>query len=174
MSGAVRIRLAEPGDAGLLAAIGVETFVETFGHLYSAENLAAFLESNHSLAVYRTILADPAYRAWIAEDERGADIGYAAAGPCGLPVDAMPAASGELKRVYVRKSAQGSGLGRRLIDEVLGWLKQAGYAPVYLSVYSENHGAQRLYARYGFSKIKEYEFLVGAHRDPEFIFMRPE
>jgi hypothetical protein len=32
-----------PDDAALMARLGAETFTETFGHLYSPENLAAFL-----------------------------------------------------------------------------------------------------------------------------------
>jgi hypothetical protein len=36
-------------------------------------------------------------------------------------------------------------------------------------VWSENHGAQRLYARYGFDKIGEYGFPVGQTIDREFI-----
>jgi RimJ/RimL family protein N-acetyltransferase len=38
-----------------------------------------------------------------------------------------------------------------------------------VGVWSENVGAQRLYARYGFEKIGEYDFPVGAQLDREFI-----
>jgi len=40
-------------------------------------------------------------------------------------------------------------------------------------VWSENFGAQRFYARYGFSKVGTYEFPVGQVRDLEFILRRP-
>ena len=36
-------RDASPADAALMARLGPETFTEAFGHLYSPENLAAFL-----------------------------------------------------------------------------------------------------------------------------------
>ncbi len=47
-----------------------------------------------------------------------------------------------------------------------------GNGSLWIGVYSENHGAQRLYARQGFVKVGEYEFEVGAQRDREFIFWR--
>jgi RimJ/RimL family protein N-acetyltransferase len=39
-------------------------------------------------------------------------------------------------------------------------------------VWSENFGAQRLYARYGFTRVGDYFFPVGEHRDHEFILRR--
>ena len=53
-------RDAGPEDAPLLGEIGRQSFIETFGHLYTPENLAAFLE-NHSEENWRGELADPRY-----------------------------------------------------------------------------------------------------------------
>ena len=47
-----------------------------------------------------------------------------------------------------------------------------GRADVWIGVWSENYGAQRLYRRFGFDKAGEYEFVVGETRDREFIFRR--
>ena len=47
-------RDAGPDDAAALGAIGRQSFVETFGHLYSPENLAAFLE-NHAEENWRRL-----------------------------------------------------------------------------------------------------------------------
>lgn len=46
------------------------------------------------------------------------------------------------------------------------------HEPLYIGVWSENFGAQRLYARYGFQPVGEYLFPVGQHRDREFILKR--
>lgn len=165
------IRRATPADAPALSAVGRETFADTFGHLYRAEDLAAFLDKSHSVAVYERLLADPSYGLWLAEGCEGLTPGYCVAGPCALPVPDMPPGSGELARLYLRKSAQGSGLGSRLLEEALDWL-DAHFEHVYLSVYSENFGAQRLYARYGFVKVWDYFYMVGDHADPEWIMHR--
>lgn len=41
-----------------------------------------------------------------------------------------------------------------------------------LSVYSDNPGAQRFYARYGFAKVADIHFMVGNQRDEEFLFAK--
>lgn len=164
----IDIRPALEEDADALAALGAETFMATFGHLYKEKDSNAFLAKNHSAAVYARLLADPDYGVWIAEDEKGEAIGYAVAGPCSLPVPDIPANSGELSRLYLKKGVQGAGLGARLLDIALDFLRDR-FEHVYLSVYAENVVAQRLYERSGFVKIHDYFYMVGDHADPEWI-----
>ena len=165
------IRRATVADAALLAALGTATFVETFGHLYSPQDLQAFLDESHTTAAYAKALADPGYALWIAERD-GEAIGYAQAGRCGLPHAEVQPGDGELKRLYLRAEAQNGGTGRALMDAAMAWLLRDGPRPLWLSVWSENLGAQRFYARYGFEFAGEYEFPVGAQRDREFIYRR--
>jgi RimJ/RimL family protein N-acetyltransferase len=56
----------------------------------------------------------------------------------------------------------------------LAWLAAEGLAPLYVGVWSGNVGAQRLYGRFGFAKVGEYEYPVGRQRDREFILRRSE
>lgn len=165
------IRRASPCDAEALAAIGAATFVETFGHLYPAEDLQAFLAEAYGLERTRAELDDPEKAAWLVE-AGGEVVGYAQAGPCGLPHPEVTPASGELKRIYFLKSWQGAGLGARLFAEVIQWLQRNGPRDVWIGVWSENHGAQRFYLRHGFEKVGEYGFPVGRTVDHEFILRR--
>ena len=166
------IRRATVEDAAVLAELGTATFVETFGHLYSPADLQAFLDESHTLAAYAKVLANPDYALWIAERD-GEAIGYAQAGPCGLPHAEVQPGDGELKRLYVRAGIQGGGTGRALMDAAMAWLLRDGPRPLWLSVWSENLGAQRFYARYGFAFVAEYAFIVGEQRDREFMYRRP-
>ena len=168
MSDAV-IRRATPADAPALSAIARATFVETFGHLYPTEDLAAFLDNAYSLDESERLLADPALAAWLVEVD-GQAVGHALAGPCALPHAEVTPACGELKRLYLLGAQQGGGVGSRLLTETLGWL---GNRRIWIGVWSQNHGAQRLYARAGFEKVGEYDFPVGRVRDLEFILSRP-
>src|ERR1700761_3777325 len=93
------IRRATMADAQALAAIGAETFVETFGHLYPPADLERFLAEAYDLERTKKDLADPAKASWLVEAD-DAVIGYGTAGPCGLPHDAVTAACGEIKRIY--------------------------------------------------------------------------
>lgn len=168
MTNRIEIRVALPEDAEVLSALGRETFVATFGHLYEKRNLDAFLAKNHSRETYAGVLSDPEYGVWIAETADGEAIGYAVAGPCSLPVPDMPAHSGELARLYLKKGVQGGGIGGRLLSVALEFLNDR-FEHVYLSVYAENFVAQKLYERFGFRKIHDYFYMVGDHADPEWI-----
>ena len=154
-----------------IAAVGADSFSETFGHLYKPEDLEAFLTKSHSEESYRQLLAEKDYAVWIARDESGDAVGYAVAGPSHLPIPDKPESAGELVRLYILSAHQGGGLGGRLLEMALSWL-EARFENLYISVFSENFGAQRLYARYGFEKIHEYHFMVGEQADLEFIMMR--
>ncbi len=173
---ALAIRRANSADAGALARIGAETFTLTFGHLYRPEDLAAFLAESHSEAAYSALLADPRYGVWLLEDGAGSDgtrvAGFAVAGPCSLPHPDVAATDGELKRLYLLPDVQNGGWGGRLFDEAIGWLQREGRRRIWISVWSENFGAQRFYGRHGFAKVAEYEFPVGEQRDIEFMYRR--
>jgi len=94
------IRRATPDDAGVLCTLAERTFVETFGHLYPPQDLADYLATAYPLELQRQQLQSGDYAAWLLE-VAGEAVGFAFAGPCGLPhVDAR-ATDGELKRLYV-------------------------------------------------------------------------
>ena len=109
-------------------------------------------------------------RVWLAERD-GEPVGYALAGPCHLPHPDVTPDCGELWRLYLLPQARGGGLGGRLLNEVLTWLERPGRR-LWIGVWSQNHGAQRLYGRLGFQKVGEYLFPVGEVRDHEFILRR--
>jgi GNAT superfamily N-acetyltransferase len=165
------IRRAGPQDAETLARISRDTFVETWESLYSRVDLEDFLRKTFSPEQSANVLADPDYAAWLLEDN-GEAIGHALAGPCGLPHPDVRVEDGELKRLYLLKHAHNGGWGARLFETALEWLERDGPRRIWLSVYSQNHGAQRFYARGGFAKAGEYEYVVGLQRDREFIFRR--
>jgi len=166
------LRRATIEDADTVSSLGAQTFSETFAHLYPTEDLETFLAYAYGLERTRRDLADPLKATWLLEDEDGEAIGYATAGPCGLPhPDASPE-HGELHRVYVLKAHQGGGRGSRLLNTALDWLEKDGPRPLWIGVFSENLGAQKLYGRLGFEKVGEYHFPVGETRDLEFILRR--
>lgn len=165
------IRRACVDDADTLSALATRTFTETFGHLYPDEDLQAFLAEAYAPDRQRTILAHPDYAVFLLEDD-GVAVGHAAAGPCGLPHADVHPGDGELKRLYVLASHQNGGHGGRLFDAAMRWLEREGPRTLWIGVWSENHGAQRFYARHGFERVGEYEFPVGRVRDREFILRR--
>lgn len=166
------IRRASPDDASALATLGAATFTETFGHLYPPEDLQLFLDTTHSVEAWDRTLADSRNAVWIAELRDGAQVGFLLVGPCKLPVENCEPTAGEVKQLYVLARHHNLRLGTQLMELGLAWLEAQHRAPIYIGVWSENFGAQRFYARYGFSKIGEYGFPVGSTVDHEFILKR--
>lgn len=166
------IRRATVADAQTLSALATQTFVETFGHLYPPEDLQAFLDDAYAIDKQATILAHPDYAVWLLEAD-GRAVGHCAAGPCGLPHADVKPGDGELKRLYVLREFHNGGHGTRLMETAMDWLLRDGPRTLWVGVWSENFGAQRFYARYGFEKAGTYGFEVGRVVDLEFILRRP-
>jgi len=166
------LRRADNADAGTLATLAARTFTDTFGHLYPKDDLADFLADTYTAAAYRALLTNPVHAIWLLE-RGGTPVGHAEAGPCRLPHPDVAADDGELRRLYVTRPLQGLGLGAHLMQAAMDWLLRTGPRTLWLGVWSENLGAQRFYARYGFHQAGEYQFAVGKIRDRELIFTRP-
>ena len=139
MSG-LRIRRATSADAGTLAGISRDTFVETFGHLYAPEDLAWHLDFSYAPEKYRDALDEQGAVAWMLEDEADAVQGYAFAGPCGLPHGDVQPGDLELKRLYLRRSLQNGGWGARLFAEAEDWMRRMDA----LAAYSLHCAARKL------------------------------
>jgi ribosomal protein S18 acetylase RimI-like enzyme len=169
LSQGVSIRRALPDDAEALAQLGRDTFTATFGHLYPPADLAAFLGEAHGLARVRADLNDPSKAIFLALGD-ARPLGYALVGPCDLPHPDVAPQDGELKRLYLRGEAQNGGLGAALFDAAMRWLREQRRRTVWIGVWSENHGAQRFYARRGFKEVGTYGFRVGSTIDHELIF----
>ena len=162
-------RNATAADAALLSRLGAETFTETFGHLYTPENLAAFL-TNHAVENWERELADPRYTLRLAEQD-GQAVAFAKLGPPGLPF-AVTGPTAELKQFYVLKPWHGTGVAPALMDWVLAESRARGAGPLFLSVFVDNHRAQKFYTRYGFEPVGRYDFMVGTHADEDIIMRR--
>jgi GNAT superfamily N-acetyltransferase len=63
---------------------------------------------------------------------------------------------GEVKRLYVRPAARGSGLGRRLVETVLSHARAIGYRELRLDTADWMSDAVRLYAKLGFRECPPY------------------
>ena len=169
------IRPARPDDAEPLAALGRQTFIDTFVRgfaiPYPAKDLATFLDASFNTVTITQKLAEPGAAWWVAEQD-DALLAFANAGPNTLPHPNARATDMELRRLYVASAAQGLGLGTRLLSLSLEWMQIQSAGPLWIGVWSGNLKAQKLYAANGFEKVGEYQYPVGAWMDDEFILRR--
>ena len=160
----IRYRDATPADLPAIDALFRESFIATFGHLYSPENLANFL-AKFTPEAWAEELATPGLAFRLAEDDEGL-VGYCKLGPITLPVAPGPEPI-ELRQLYLRERGKGTGAAQALMGWALDTARSRGAATLWLSVYIDNHRAKRFYERYGFVDRGRYAFMVGDHEDED-------
>ena len=165
------LRPVSLSDAPALARLGRDSFCAKFAHLYRPQDLEAFLEEVYSEEAIAQEIADPALTYRVSQDSADGPLTAFAKLRDPSPYTehsdaARPIALGQL---YTDPVRTGEGLGAALMEWVLAEAHGRGCDAIQLSVYADNPGAQRFYARYGFAKIADIFFMVGTHRDDEFL-----
>ncbi|WP_322964662.1 GNAT family N-acetyltransferase [Sphingomonas fuzhouensis] len=160
-------RDAVPGDGDRLAAMAAAAFTETFGHLYPAADLNAFLNDAFGPEGLPSQIGHPAFTIRLAT-QSDAIIGFAKIGPVGFPGE-WPDDAIELYQLYVASSHLGAGVGPALMDWAIATVRARGASQLILSVYVDNHRAKAFYTRYGFVDIGRYDFPVGETIDEDRI-----
>lgn len=85
----------------------------------------------------------------VARDEAGALIGSVA-------IKRLPDGTGELKRLYVRRPARGTGLGKTLAAAAVARARELGYAVLRLDTLPRMETARAIYASLGFVSSARY------------------
>ncbi|WP_349367643.1 GNAT family N-acetyltransferase [Salinarimonas sp.] len=135
-----RVRPVRAEDVEAVRAALVASWHATYDRFHGAAKVTEITDQWHSLAALSRQVDQPGGVFLMAEGEGGAVLGSTFA-----HVD--DAGEACLRRLYVAPGAEGTGLGRRLLDETLARLAERD---VWLEVEPRNEGAIRFYLREGF------------------------
>lgn len=157
MSGFV-IRPAEPEDAGGIARVHVLAWQETYRGLVPDVFLDNLSIPRRTERWRRSLVdrTDPYHRTVVA-DENDQIVGFA---NCGFPQETDEEFDGELHAIYLLKSAQGQGIGRKLFSEAVKSLLALGSSSMLVWVLRDNP-ARGFYDRLGGLYVREKLIEIG-------------
>ncbi|MEP5168063.1 MAG: GNAT family N-acetyltransferase [Shimia thalassica] len=104
----------------------------------------------------------PKGRLYVARTEDGTFVG------CGS-LKVMDQTRGELKRLFVKPSMRGTGLGRALVQLRIDAAREMGLTELYVDTVSANVEMRGLYAKLGFEEISGYDGCATAKLLPELL-----
>lgn len=171
---AFQLRQAAAADAQALSDIATRTFVATFGHLYTPQDLRAYLATAYEVETMRKEIEDEdKYTVFMFhETQPDAPCGYAMlhtgsvrTGDEGPRDDYL-----ELKRFYIDKEFHGQGCAYALMDHVMSVIRSKKRKIVWLGVWENNTRAQKFYNKFGFVETGEHVFYVGTTKDRDLLF----
>lgn len=133
-----------PSDAEALAHVHVTSWRETYKGLLPDAFLARMSEPGFARR-FRRGLSLPEPGVTLAAADRFGLVGYASGGPSRRSVPG----EAEIAVLYLLRSAQGRGLGRRLLVQTAKVLAAQGATSLMISVLRDNFGARGFYEHLG-------------------------
>lgn len=176
MSSPLRISIAKANlaTATRLAALGSQTFSETFAADNTPEDMAAYLAENYGPEIQLGELQQARYTFLLAEMQ-GELVGFAKLwrdSPLGLAVDEPAQGRLEVKQLYVVEDWIGTGLGAALMRRIQDVAQAENCTAIVLGVWERNERAKAFYQRYGFREIGELAFKLGADIQRDLILRK--
>jgi GNAT superfamily N-acetyltransferase len=137
------IRRATVEDAAAIASIQARGWRWAYGNFIAPEDMPVVAERE---PVFRELVSTGTVRVF---DQDGTVVGYASV------------ADDELASLYVDPTAQGAGVGGRLLADAEERIRAAGHRRAWLYVYAENGQGRAFYERHGWRRVSG---LVGEGR----------
>lgn len=167
----MNIRKATGRDVEKLAAIGKETFSETFSSQNSEENMKAYLESGFSIEKLEAELADPDTEFYFAELQ-GKIIGYLKVNTGNSQTELKDKNALEIERIYVLKEFHGTKAGHILFEKAIELASEKNLEYVWLGVWEQNPRAIRFYEKNGLEAFDKHVFKLGNDEQIDIMMRR--
>ncbi|TSJ47982.1 GNAT family N-acetyltransferase [Fluviicola chungangensis] len=165
------IRKATGQDVEELAAIGKQTFAETFSSQNSEENMNAYLESGFSIQKLEAELADPDTDFYFAE-LNGKTIGYLKVNTGNSQTELKDKNALEIERIYVLKKFHGKKVGQILFEKAIELASEKNLEYVWLGVWEQNPRAIRFYEKNGLEAFDKHIFKLGNDEQIDIMMRR--
>jgi ribosomal protein S18 acetylase RimI-like enzyme len=173
----IHVRPATVADAPRLSELGAATFRETFEGENTPEDMARYLARSFTPERQATEITDASGIVLVAEHRAtGADdaelVGYAHLVAGRAPEAVRGPSPLELKRLYVARAWHGRGVAQALMDAAIAAAHARGAETLWLGVWERNPRAAAFYAKYGFARVGEHTFVLGADPQTDWVLAR--
>ena len=156
------IRPATLSDRALIRSISERTWPSTYGHIISQEQIDFMLEWMYSDASLEKQM-NTGCSFYIA-NLNGDDVGFCSVSPEEEENNSTEKVAGakphKLNKLYVLPIAQGTGVGKALLNKSIDVAKASGSSSLFLQVNKQND-AYTFYLKHGFVKEQEFKFDIG-------------
>ena len=168
----ISINAATAADVETLSSNGRRLFVQAYGAISDADDLAAHVEEYFGVDAVAAELGKQGVHYFLATD-RDVVAGFMKLRQSEIP-DAVPAsAATEVQQLYVDANQQRKGIGRQLMDHAVAIAGQRGDEGVWLSVWQEADWAVRFYEAYGFRSVGITDFWLGRSNFTDHVMWLP-
>lgn len=156
----IELVVVDPGDAGTLAALKAQTFVETFAADNDPDHVQAHLAREFTAEAVRPTLGRDDTTTWWLRDE-GVAVGYLKVNRGAAQTEPGFDDGLEVEQVYVLASQHGRGHGGRLLEHAVQTARDEGFPFIWLGVWEHNRRAIAVYEHKGYVPIGDHTFLFG-------------
>jgi ribosomal protein S18 acetylase RimI-like enzyme len=168
----IEIREATGADVEALSATGRRLFLQAYGNIAGAEDLASHVEDYFGESAVITELANPDVRYLLAMDD-GEIAGFIKIRQSAMPGDVPASSAIEVQQLYVCVRHQRKGIGRMLMDRAVLIVREGGFEGLWLSVWQDADWAVDFYRAYGFHATGTTIFRLGQSRYMDFLMWLP-
>ena len=158
-------------DFNILRELSIRTYYETFAHLNTPEDMAAYLEDAFNTDELSRELNDPCSAFYFLYCS-GQIAGYLKLNEAPSQTDINDTASLEIERIYVSGEFQGKGLGTYLMKQALSIAAERKKQYAWLGVWEKNEKALRFYKKNGFYEIGTHIFVMGEDVQTDYIMKK--
>lgn len=166
------IRVAEPSDAGKLAALAEQAFRDTFGGVNAIEDMDLYCQASYGESIQAAEILNTEMATLVCE-ESGHLIAFAQLRWGKAPDCVLASRPGEIQRLYVLNAWHGKGIAQDLMMACLVQMERRGSDVVWLGVWERNPRAILFYKKQMFAEIGNHIFTLGTDPQRDIIMARP-
>lgn len=165
------LRACTIGDIDILRELSLKTYYETFAHLNTPEDMAAYLEDAFNVERLTKELNDPnsSFFLLYADDSL---VGYLKLNEAPSQTDINDPLSLEIERIYVSSEFQGTGLGGYLMEQAITIATERNKKYAWLGVWEKNEKAICFYKRNRFYEIGTHTFVMGEDVQTDYVMRK--